>query len=744
MAETRRITAKDFDEVEAFINDEMQSRESNNFRKDVEPIWKEVDRQIRMKAPQRVSIDGKKIPATWHNEFELGELAKASEIITADVMRMLFPEDRTWFEPHVQVPGMVDPQTGRESVQADLQETADDQLRALMSQQHLDFGLKPRFELSVKESLHHGSFAGEVRWDAQMMSREGRVKEVGAPVWVPYSMWNTFPDPSPSVIGTNLFYSGSMILVEFMPFWKLKKIAKGDGWIPKRLEQVQEKSTHNLESAEGAETSDVKLVKFFGDLHISRKKDDGIFLPNCKAILANGKLVFVQANDDLPYPPIIFAGYERMDVRNPYYTSPIIKNSPIQKFTTIMLNRFADVADLWGDPPIEYDANDADYVMNGGPRIAPGAKTPTRSIGKGMTALKVGDPTPLMNAGQFGVRMLEQGTGVSALRQGTPSSSRQTATEINSLEQGAEVRTVDFVSKLGPSALRPFLYMQHEFNRRRLKDYPAYVNEMNSADYMIFSRKEVDIDASFDVVGARSMLGEERRKQQMTQVTFAAAGNPLFAPILNPQRILLDMYRDAGKKNPEEWVQNAGPQIPPQVQAQMQQLQQLAQQLAQENKDLKSGQQLKMAQLQSDHQQAMAQLQHDEKFAAIEAKQKEREIDIKAATLKVDAMLRKLELRQDAVESALGNQLEFAKVQLDEKSTRVDQAIKAASAIKPPKVVKPKRKKKFDYDTQGNVIRIREIEDPSFVPPEGAFVIPPIDKAVKYSPDGDVLELEDL
>ena len=107
----RRILPKDFDSIEEFICDEMSSREGNSFRRDKETIWKELDRQLRMKPMIRKSKDGRPIDPGWHNTIELGELAKASEIITADVMRMLFPDDRTWFEPHVLIPGMTDEQT---------------------------------------------------------------------------------------------------------------------------------------------------------------------------------------------------------------------------------------------------------------------------------------------------------------------------------------------------------------------------------------------------------------------------------------------------------------------------------------------------------------------------------------------------------------------------------------------------------------------------------------------------------
>lgn len=744
MAE-RRILSKDFDEVERFINDEMESRERNAFRKDHEKIWKELDRQLKMEAIKRRSIDGRPLPKTWHSEFELGELSKASEIITADAMRMLFPEDRTWFEPHVQIDGQIDPQTGSTIVQADVQETADDRLRALMSQQHLDFGLKARFELSIKESLHHGSFGAEARWEPMLLAQAGSLKNIAAPVWVPYSMWNTFPDPSPSVIGTNLFYSGSMIFMEYMPMWKLKRVARGNGWLPKRLEQVNENQTHKLQSQEDADTNDVKLVKYFGDLSISRKSGEDIFLPNCKAITANGKLVFIQANEELPYPPVIFAGYERPDVRNPYYTSPLIKNSPIQKFTTAALNRFVDSGDLFADPPIEYDANDPDYAASGGPQIHPGAKNPTKSMGKGFKSLEIGDPRFLLEGAQMGVRMLEQGTGVSAMRQGTASSERQTATEIRQLEQGAEVRTVDFVSKLGPSALRPFLYMQHELNKKNLSDYPVYVNEMKSPDYMIFTREDVNVPAVFDVVGARSMLGEQQRKQQMTQVTFAAAGSPLFAPLLNAPRILLDMYRDAGKKNPEEWVKT-GPSTDPMAQMQLQKMQQALQELAKENEQLKAGTQVDVLKINKDFEAKMAKTQQDGTLGKQELDIERSSIAVNATLEKTALALKEMELRllssNQAFEQTMRRQSDRFGRMMEQSELALKQ-LEAMHAIKPTAVV-PRRKKKIKYDDKGNISEVEEQDVGDIQVPPGGVLVPPKKWKMKYSPDGDLDTIEDI
>lgn len=597
----RRILDRDFDKVESHIKECLSEREKSKFRKAHEVRWKEVDRQLAMEPMERVSPDGRPIKGQeWRSAIELGELTKASEIITADVMRITFA-NANWFEPHVELEGQIDPNTGKYVIASGDQEKADGLLRALMVQQHEDFNFKDRFELAVKEALHHGSFVAEVDWDQQMVADGSKVNAIASPIFKPYSMWNAYPDPSPSVVGTGLFYTGSMILIEYMPLHKLKGM-KGEGWIQTRLKKIKKEEHKDKDN----EVKDVKLVKYYGDLVIERADGDDIYLPNMKCILANGTLVYADTNK-LPFASVIFAGYERQDPRDPYYISPIIKQSPIQKFTTVMANKFADAVELRVQPPIEYDANDPDYVANGGPDIAPGSKSGTKSMGKGMKILEIGDPTQALNAMRFGFQQLQEGLGVSSLRQGTQTSDRQTATEAKLMEQGSEVRTIDFIGRLERQALRPFLYMHHNLNRKYLKEYVFYSNEMETPDIVRVTNDDIQVTAHFSVVGAKGILGEKERQQNISNVTVFASGNPLFAPLLNSERILLDMYRDAGKRNPEEWVQaEKGPQIPPQVQAQMQQMQQAMQQMAQQLQEAKSGVMVKMAELDLKRQMAEA------------------------------------------------------------------------------------------------------------------------------------------
>jgi hypothetical protein len=579
----RRITGADWDKVQKYVKDEHESRKKSDFRKKNESLWKEVDRQVSMEKMEKRAANGQPLKDTWQASLELGELAKASEIICADVVRIMFPQDRSWFTPHVKLDWPLGPD-GKPIVKPNIQKTADGLLRNLMAQQHKDFGFKSRFRMSVKEALHHGSFVAETRWEDALLAQEDKIATLSAPVWVPYSMWNTYPDPSPSVIGTNRFYTGSMILVEFMPLWKLKKVAKGDGWMPERLKKVNKQTNKNKDN----DTEDVELVKYFGDIVIERGNGD-IYLPNTKVIIANGICVYY-APIQTPYPPVIFAGYERQDVRDPYYTSPIIKLSPTQKAATVTANKFLDAMALKVEPPVEYDSNDPDYVEGGGPQLHPGAKNATKSVGQGMKALDVGEPTYALKALEMFLGQMQQGLGVSSLRSGAQEADRQTATEATLLSQGSEVRTMEFINQLESQALTPWLYMQHWLNRSKLQNYTFFNDEVNTPDFITASSKDVDTEAHFEVIGSRGILGEERRNQKISQATAFFLSNPLTAQKINTDQIIIDMYRDAGKKNPEEYLVKQKQVSPQQVQQMQQVIQQLQQELAKE----KAGNQAKL------------------------------------------------------------------------------------------------------------------------------------------------------
>jgi hypothetical protein len=616
----RKIRSTDWEKVQDYIKKTLQARRDNSFRKSHETKWAEIDRQISMEAMKKQYPKGT-VPQTWKSAFELGELSKASEIITADVMRLIFPANRTWFETHCKPPKQTDPKTGKSVVAVDQrqQKLADGILRSLMAQQHLDFGLRARVELSIKEALHHGSFVASCVWESQNKVHDGKgLESISAPVWVPHSMWNCYPDMSPQVIsGANIFYPGSMIIVSYMPRHQVLAL-KGEGYMNLSEGKIPKRKNSNKD----VDTEDVELVTYYGDLVIPREDGD-IYLPNSKCILAN-EVVIYYAPNPMPFPEVIYVGYERQDVRDPYFTSPIVKNSPIQKLATILANQFVDGVDLATTPPIVYDGHDAYMVANHGLNLWPGAQTASKGSGK-FQEVKVGDPKAALMGLQMALQKLEEGTAVNAIRSGGADSDRKTATEVQNTQQGAEVRTVDFVSKIEPGALRPFLYMQHEFNLKYLDSYSFYCAEKGLPDFLTVTKDQMPKVVHFEIVGSKGLLGEQQRTQRMTAVTGFASQNPLFAPLLNAKDILIDMYEDAGVKGAEKYLKDdqAG-KIPPEVQQKLQQAAQMIQQLQQELQQAQTGAQEKMAALQ---------VQKAKDDGALALKQQQLEFDRKQAMM---------------------------------------------------------------------------------------------------------------
>lgn len=653
----RKIRKQDWENLKDFVVDVATSRRNDQFRQDHERIWREVDRQLAMKPMTLVAKTTNAEEAEWRNVLELGELTKAKEIIEADVMRIMFPQDRRWYEAHTEL-GQEMTDRGPVPAEPKLQKTADNVYRSFTSQQMSDFGFYDRIKMSVGEALAHGSFVAEVEWDTQMMVDEGtKVAQVGSPVWKPHSMWNCYPDPAPSVVGTNMFYNGSMIIESWMPLHKLKAM-KGEGWMPSQFKELDEKKNES-QTKDGRKTKDVRLVTYYGDLTIDRG-DGEIYLPNSKVIVANDKVLVYYAPNELPYPSIIYGGYHKQDVRDPYFTSPLIKMSPMQKMGSKLASRFLDGIDLMTEKPLEYDSNDPQYALNGGPVVAPGSRNGTKYGGK-TNLLEVGEPEYALKGIEFVLRSMQEGLGVSSQRSGVQGSDRATAYEISKVEQGGEVRTVEFIRQLVP-CVRTWLYMQHALNKKHLKKYSFYNDELNTRDFVRIKQDDLPEAVHFDVVGAKGLLGEEQRINRTTAVTSFAAQSPLFAPLLKPAELLLEMYRDAGQKSPERFV-NAGENGEPPPDPRLMQMEQMLQELQQKLQEEQAKTQVKMAELQlkAKGQETDFALRVKELQAELAMKQQEMINDFKIKLMEVQQEMRLKEKEFAMKEQANKQQLEMEK-----------------------------------------------------------------------------------
>jgi hypothetical protein len=606
VAPAAKITRKDWQKIESHLKAELEDRKNSDFRRRAEAKWLEIDRQIAMTPMVKVNRDGTEVDQGWHNVVELGELSKASENLSADVRRIVFPPSRFWFEPHADIDEALplDRKSGQKERDPKLQDAVNGRLRSLMTQQHADFGLKDRVELSIKEALHHGGFVAEVDLDTQEMVYEAvKVKSKSAPIWKPHSMWNCYPDQSPSVIGTNLFYDGSMFVESYMPRHKAERMVKkgkDDGWMPSQWRKVS-KDEH--QGKDGEKLKDVKLTTYWGDIYIERD-EESLYFPNHKAILANGTIVYMAPNKT-PYPPIIYRGYERSDVRDPYYTSPIIKMSPMQKLGSMLANKAMDGIELALEPPIVYDGNDPDFVLNGGPVIEPGAKVSTKGS-NAFSQIKIGDPGIAIQGLQLVLNEMKEKLG----RPGKPVGDRATKAEVVKNAQDAEVSMIDFIDKM-ELALKSFLFMQHAMNLDCLTEYSFYSPEMMDPDFIRITNKELPRAVHFEVVGARGVLGEQERAEKFTQAFAFALGNPLTAQLLDVSAGLTQIFQDAGTKHPEAFLIEEGKDNAGALKAENAQLKQAIQKLGGLLDKEKSHSQVKMSKIQSDGQAKAAKTQAD-------------------------------------------------------------------------------------------------------------------------------------
>jgi hypothetical protein len=287
-------------------------------------------------------------------------------------------------------------------------------------------------------------------------------------------------------------------------------------------------------------------------------------------MISNDVVVFSSVNE-MAYSPVIYTGYEKDDPRDPYYTSPIVKRSPMHVLATHMANKFADGVDLRTYPPVAYNNLDQRYAGQGGPDIAPNAKFPT--IGNAdIKEIVVGDPTWAREGMIMAVQSVREGTGVDAVRKGVNAGTEQTATEVVKSDQKSEIRVVDFVGTLERQGLSTFLYMQQDLNKKKLTSYPFYNNEVHTPDFLRVSKADIPKAVRFEVTGSRQLLGEEQRTARFINTSGLLAQNPMTAQRVDWDEVSRQMWEDTGVKDPDRFLIQ-GEVVDPQVEQLSQQLQ---------------------------------------------------------------------------------------------------------------------------------------------------------------------------
>lgn len=525
-----KITRENLKLLKESVNDTFASRRDSESRKDHERWWTETDRQVRLKPHEGVRKSGNP-DEDWHNAIELGDMATASEVFVADVVRLMFGGDN-YITVHTDLSD-VDLEVNQKEK---LQDKTDKEIRAFMLQQHQDFSLRQNVKVSLKEIAHHGSMVATVQEGSLVASpvvNGGRtINSLKAPVWRAHSMWNCFPDTNPGVVGTRSFYDGSMIVRSYIQEHQIKD----QNW------QNKKKILDNCKKNDRGDKT-VEIITMYGPIFIPRKSGEDIYIPNGIVQIANNEIAMAMASD-WPYPNLVYTGYERIDAKDPYYHSPLVKHAPMQILGSRCANKMLDGIDLKTEPPLGYNKNSPNFSEEA-PQIAPGVQIPLGTTGD-IKILDVGDPAAAQAGLEFAKNEIKIGVGVDSTRAGVEGSVEQTAQEIRLKNARSEVRTIDFLSDFEDQALKPFLYMQHEWNKNHLASYPYFNSEVGVEDHQVMTKSKINKNAIFKVTGSKDILGEEQRATRMIQVTQTVMSIEGFADRVDKDEIIKDMYKDAG------------------------------------------------------------------------------------------------------------------------------------------------------------------------------------------------------
>ena len=99
MADSKRISFKDFRKISETVVNEFQRRKESTSRQELEAQWKQIDRQLAMKFDPEI-IRNRTAGESWKPELELPLQSQALEILNADGRRLMFPDQDSYFQAH--------------------------------------------------------------------------------------------------------------------------------------------------------------------------------------------------------------------------------------------------------------------------------------------------------------------------------------------------------------------------------------------------------------------------------------------------------------------------------------------------------------------------------------------------------------------------------------------------------------------------------------------------------------------
>jgi len=497
-----KISKEDFDAIAEHINSEYVRRKTK--RRKLEKRWSEIDRQLSIDPSvlYKRNADGSVNKRNaWMPEIELPNQSQTLEILCADAIRMMFPQNGEFYRAKAYaseefVANFLDNTPFIVGSEIDppsqiTHENINDYVSGFVSGKLKNFDHEKVWNLINAEAFKYGVGVGRARLAAKSIFKHDSSvtynNSIKTPILAPLSIKDVYlDDQGANYMAFGAYIAPSVILRQSRKLTDLRMSAKnkedeyvGDGWILSSFDELEADKNGNVE-----------LLEFEGDLVAPKQgSKDGLFLPNVILTVINGqcngakssRLVRIEYNK-FPFSSYIIVPYHQECVDDPYGSSPLLKGLPIQKSASESLNRLLQVAMLNAQPPVKYDKDDMLFRNNGGPLVFPGAQWATSGD---VEVIKIGDPSAILAAYQLFLTQYADVTGVNAPRLGAQTVSHTTAYAKDQEIERGQIRTVNFVRRVLKSPMERWLGMCYYMAREQIENdieqvymstYNSYVN----------------------------------------------------------------------------------------------------------------------------------------------------------------------------------------------------------------------------------------------------------------------------
>jgi hypothetical protein len=521
-----RIEPGDLPRIAESIVAEFKARKER--RKTLEKHWDEIDRQLRMEPElsHKKLANGQLDPdRAWMPEVELPLQAQTLEMLTSDVRRLKFPNNRDFFQARAALTdeylkrfnsaGSVFPgEKGKGDPNAVMnQDNADKLVQATISHWHAQYDFRGHMDQIDAQALSYGFGVGRLRKvNRRILGHDSRLtgfENQRIPVLIPRDARKVYLDDSLHALMHEGYALGpNIIQTRTMQYADLVAAAKAGGSDPKDEEggYVQSEIAKIQPNKDGT----IELVELEGDLVVDRSADTVIEQDVVVTVaFGSGVPAFVRYREGEKFSTYYIQSYHLEGSAYRYGASPLLKGMPVAKAAAQAMNRVIESGLLKNSPPVGWDKNDMALAAIGGPKIRPYALWGT-SDPAAITAFNEvgGDPQTLWTIFTGLVNLYVDVTGVNPPRLGAQTKSHTTAFAKDAeLSQGA-IRTVDFVRSSLEGPMTRLLQLEYRMGLPLMRGRQTiYVEAWN--EFVSLKRNHLPDIVKFTAIGAGAPAEEQ-------------------------------------------------------------------------------------------------------------------------------------------------------------------------------------------------------------------------------------------